>query len=173
MISAGRGSPRMLLLGGYVLGVFLIVAPIVTLMSGVYPFVFSASTWRFATYGLAMEAAIVPLIGVFVLSVTAAAAGHRLMGHITMVLLVLIAVTGAATTALFALDAMQVRTNIRPEIRSKWDITTLRTMAVGVFYVATLLFLAYGNRKAARSRASSHQPATVHAPSRIVALAQS
>jgi hypothetical protein len=159
----------MLLLGGYVLGVFLIIAPVVTLMSGVYPFVFSAATWRFATYGLAMEASIVPLIGVFVVSVTAAAAGHRLLSRIGMVALVLVALTGAATTALFALDAMQVRTNIRPEIRSKWDITTARTMAVGLFYVVTLLFVAYGNHRAASAR-STVQSRAVNAPSRIVAV---
>jgi hypothetical protein len=86
--------------------------------------------------------------------VTAVACEHRVFQRIMAVLCAASALVLVVTAALFALDAVQVRSLMRPEAQSSWAVATLSALVkFGVAIVAVVWF-AIASFRGRRSPAS-------------------
>jgi hypothetical protein len=80
--------------------------------------------WRFGAAGLLSNMLILPVVGLMIVLVLAAALEHRAFQRVMAVLCAIGAVGLVLATGLFMLDAIQVRGLMRPEAASSWGVAT-------------------------------------------------
>lgn len=131
-----------LVLPGYFLASLLVILPIVDIVMISLPLEFGEVQWRFGFFGTLTRAANTPLLGIVIAFMLAAMLGHRRRLRAMSAFFVVIFVVALVVTILFALDALQVRTDFNPQFQRPFD----RVMAVGMLklIVGTALFGAFG-----------------------------
>ena len=127
----------------YVAATSLIVFPVFDqLMQLVSTVKLHDARWRFGAAGLMSNLLVLPVVGLVMLFVTAAVCEHRVFQRILSVLCALSAVGLIAVAGLLALDAIQVRSLMRPEVMSSWAVATLTALLKLGVATLTLSWLA-------------------------------
>ncbi len=154
-------APRLRVPGYLVLGL-ICLQPLVDLLSAAWPPRLGVATWRFSFLGTASNSLLLPLVGLFLIYALATLLGDRTIaltiGMLTAVLgLVCLAAMGA-----FALDALQLRAQVRPEAAARFNIGSAWAFGkLGLGFIASIaLSMAGFGTSSALSREASSRSAT-------------
>lgn len=139
---------RRLAAPSYIAAVSLMVFPIFDqLMQLVSTAKLHDARWRFGAAGLLSNLLVLPVVGLTLVFIIATAFEHRVFQRILSVLCAIAAFGLVAATGVFMLDAIQVRSLMRPEAISSWAVATGTAVAkLGVAILAIALFAVAGFR---------------------------
>lgn len=152
----------------HAVGLLLCLAPLVDLAAGVGSVNPEAVPWRFGAAGLLSGALVLPMLGLCLVLVAAVVLDQlgliRVLGGVAVLLFLVI----LAITVSFALDALQVRGQIRQEAKPAFDLATLKAAATYALEAMVLLVLGLNARTAARhaaaQRGNRKQPGAIVVP---------
>jgi hypothetical protein len=105
----------------YVTAAILILFPMVDTTFALLPARSGELAWRFGALGLVSQALMTPLLGGLIALVTASVLGHRRALRVVQILAWLVAALSIGAIALFLLDAVQMRSTVRPELKGAVD----------------------------------------------------
>jgi hypothetical protein len=141
----------------YFVALMLIVIPLFDATMSVFPPRFGTAQWRFGALGLLSNASMIPLVGLLIAFVTAGYLDqHRVLKTIGALSLVFAVLTLAAL-GLFALDAVQARVGIRPELARGYKIASVTAGAKMI--LASLTFGAFALAGLRGAKGAAHRPA--------------
>ncbi|HSA55464.1 MAG TPA: hypothetical protein VLE53_07150 [Gemmatimonadaceae bacterium] len=131
----------------YVVAALLIALPGIDLLQSVSGGQPANVQWRFATVGVLSSYLATPLLGTAVAVVVASVAGH----HGVRRVLVVVCFTASAVLVLlalgFILDALQLRSSVRPDARDSFEGASVRALAKLMLVAAGLAFLGLRARR--------------------------
>jgi len=122
-------TARRVALPAYLISATLIAAPLVDVATSLYPWNVGDARWRFGAIGVFTNASALPLGGLLVMLVIAIAADHRVFRRVLTVGGIALGIVGALLLVLFALDALQTRSAVRPEMRLSFTVATATAAA--------------------------------------------
>lgn len=117
----------------------MIVIPIVDAATTLFPWNYSEPRWRFGAVGMLSNALLIPTAGLLVAHATSLVLNHT--GVRRAISIVGYAAAGLCVLALamFALDSLQTRAAVRPEMRLSFNVASitaaLKTLLAGVTYL--------------------------------------
>jgi hypothetical protein len=149
---------RALIAAAYLVAVILILLPLIEVTLSVWPLRMNQTAWRFGTFGLISQAATTPLVGGVLLFATAFALGHRKTLLFSGVLAAVVALALLVSIPLFALDAVQMRAQVRAQTMRAFDLSSLLAIIKLSGLFALSLLLAIGAVKATRTTRIQTQP---------------
>ena len=146
---------KYLALPGYSVAFLLFLVPLFDTALTVFPWRFGESSWRFGVVGVFSRALLTPLLGLLIAFAVAVLLDHRAVQRAISVFSGLIAVAVMCILALFVLDALQMRVQVRPEAKTAFDVTSV--MALGKYGLAMLVLAAFtvGGWKSSRRENSA------------------
>jgi hypothetical protein len=140
---------RRLAVAAYLVAFSLIIIPLFDASMSVMPMHPGAPQWRFGAVGLLSNALMIPLAGLLIAVGVAMTNGHRR----TMTTLGILSWIGAAlvlvSIAVFALDALQTRTAVRPQMRLSFTVASITAMFK--LLLGTVVLGAFGRACRARN----------------------
>ena len=143
---------RALTAAAYLVALTLIILPLVEVTMSVWPLRFGETAWRYGTFGLLSQAATTPIVGAIMLFATAYALGHRRTLLFSGIMAAVVALALLIGLPVFALDAVQMRTQVRAQTMRAFDLSSvLATIKLSILF-AVFLLLAVGSIKATRGR---------------------
>jgi hypothetical protein len=129
---------RHLARAAYVVGSALILIPLFDAATSILPFRFGEARWRYGSVGLLSNSLLIPMAGALIVFAVANASNHRralrALGSIAAVSCALCVL--AIFT--FALDALQARAGLRPEMQTAYVIGS--SMAVAKLVIGAIAF---------------------------------
>ncbi|MEO8337412.1 MAG: hypothetical protein ABI664_20715 [bacterium] len=146
---------RQLAPGAYLVAFLLFFIPFFDATLSLAPWHLASSQWRFGAFGLLSNALMLPAAGALIAVATAIAAGQVRMVRVWSVLCWLAVAVLVVATVLFALDALQSRRMIRPEMSLSYYVATATAVGKLVLGLLTFVFLARGSRL---QRSTTAQP---------------
>ncbi len=140
----------------YLIGTLLVFVSLLDGAASVWPLLFSDVGWRYGSYGLLSGYLLTPLLGAFLITLTAALQGsrrtQRVIGVINMVAAVLLLIAFVA----FLLDVFQVRAGVQEDSRGVFDFGVFKAALKHVLTLIVLGMMGLGSFRgappAARSR---------------------
>ena len=148
---------RAIALPAYIVGLSLIVIPLFDALAQLWPFNPGNAAWRFGAVGLLSNAFIVPAAGLLVMLGTAVVLDQknvlRALGWVSAIGAVLI----APIIVLFALDAVQTRAGVRPEIKLSFLVASFTAVGKLILGMVTLFAFAIAARRVLRPAAGNAQ----------------
>lgn len=133
---------RQLAWPAYLVAVAMILVPLVDAWTTLYPWNFADARWRFGAVGLVSNAMMIPLAGLLVAFVTAWVREQRTLLRVIGGFGFVASVVCAAALVSFALDALQTRAQVRPEMRLSFNVASITAALKTLLSGAT--FLAFG-----------------------------
>ena len=143
-------SARPWLLGLYGLGALLVIQPPVEVISAAWPLRFGEVGWRFGVIGSFQQIATTFVVGVGVTMLAAYLLRHRLVLRTAAVVALVVVVLFILGAAGFALDYVQLRRMVRPELVHSFDMTTMRAGVSALLSIIALAVLGYTGILASR-----------------------
>lgn len=137
---------RQLAPGAYLVAFLLFFIPLFDASLSLAPWHIESSQWRFGAFGLLSNALMLPAAGALVAVAAAVAAAQVRMTKVLAILCWITVVVLAVSTVLFALDAMQSRRMIRPEMSLSYYVASATALGKLVLGLLSFLFLARGSR---------------------------
>lgn len=137
----------------YTVAALMIVVPLLEVVLSVWPLRYGQTSWRFGSIGLMSQALMTPLLGMVLLVGTAVALGHRRTLLAISVFTLLIALILLVIVPTFALDAIQMRAQVRPTAHRAFDFSALLASIKLSLTLAITLLVAVGAWKAQRQMA--------------------
>jgi len=134
----------------YPVGALLVIVPLVDLALRSFPPQFGTLQWRFATAGLVLGNTGTILLGLALIGLVAALAGHRRTLRGLGIAALVLAVMVLALVALFALDAVQIRRLASPNFKRPILTSGLGALFTGTFGIVALVTLGRGALAASR-----------------------
>ncbi|HET9438710.1 MAG TPA: hypothetical protein VFO52_00980 [Longimicrobiales bacterium] len=134
----------------YTVAALMIVVPLLEVVLSVWPLRYGQTSWRFGSIGLMSQALMTPLLGMVLLVGTAVALGHRRTLLAISVFTLLIALILLVIVPTFALDAIQMRAQVRPTAHRAFDFSALLASIKLSLTLAITLLVAVGAWKAQR-----------------------
>ena len=132
-----RGLP----LGAYLVGATLVVIPLFDAMLSISPAQPGDFRWRFGAAGLVANATMIPEAGLLLLLLTAIGYQHTMFRRVLGVLAFVGALACALTIGLFALDALQTRPAVRPEMMTSFVVAGISAIFKLLIAAVTLVVL--------------------------------
>ena len=126
-----KDNLRKLALPGYVVVAFMLLMPVVDVVAISLPLEPGDLQWRFGFLGTMTRFLETPAMGLLLLTVMAAMLEHRALLRAVSVVCILGAVVMLGISAIFALDALQVRNDFVPQVQLPFD----RVIAVGMLKI--------------------------------------
>jgi hypothetical protein len=142
-MTASSVSARPWLLGLYGLGALLLVQPPLEVISAAWPLRFGEVGWRFGVIGSFQQLATTFVVGVGLVILAAYLLRHRLVVRATAVVALVVVVLFILGAAGFALDYVQLRRMVRPEMVHAFDMTTMRAGVSALLSIIALSVLGY------------------------------
>ncbi len=142
---------RPLIAAVYAVAAFMILVPLIEVTLSVWPLRFNQTAWRFGTFGLISQSIMTPLLGIVLLVASAVLLDHRRTLHMSAVFVSLIALLLVAGLPLFALDAIQMRVQVRAEALRAFHFSSTMAAVKMTAALMVVVLLAIGAWKAARS----------------------
>jgi hypothetical protein len=136
-------SARPWLLGLYGLGALLVVQPPLEVISAAWPLRFGEVGWRFGVIGSFQQLATTFVVGVAVIMLAAYLLGHRVVVRSAAVTALVVVVLFILAAAGFALDYVQLRRMVRPELVHSFDMTSMRAGVTALLSIVALAVLGY------------------------------
>jgi hypothetical protein len=126
----------------YLVSIAMIAIPLVDALTSLYPWRLGDARWRFGAVGLISNGLLIPVAGILVAYVTATLFDHRLRRRVIGVAGYAMAAICVLSLILFALDALQTRAAVRPEMRINFTVASFTAAAKTLLAAAT--FLGFG-----------------------------
>jgi len=142
--------------GVYGVAFLLIVVPLTDSVLGVLPLRLGQAAWRFGSLGLLSRALMTPLLGLAVAMVMAAYLGQRRTLRSLSVFAFLAAAAALGAVILFALDALQTRATVRPDVTHTFDKASVEALLKYLLDALVAGLLGLGGWRA------SHAPKAAH-----------
>jgi membrane-anchored protein YejM (alkaline phosphatase superfamily) len=142
---------RLLLSVGYWIAAMLIVIPLIEGAVQAWPLTPSAIHWRYGLVGYFANNLPLPLLGWGIAVATATVLKHHVVLRTVIVLSWIGGIVILATSGIFAIDAIQLRNTVNPEIRASFDAASFKAMLALGFALVALLWLGFGGWMASRS----------------------
>jgi len=164
-------SPRKIAVPAYMVAAVLVLFPLLDAALTIWPPQPGAVTWRFGAVGLLSRAVMTPLLGLLVAFALALWLEQRRVLRALAVLSGIVTVCLLGAMALFVLDAIQVRSQVRVDAKTAFDAASLVALGkYGAVLLATLGF-AIGGWKAARGGPSPRRAREGAAPAGLIQVA--
>jgi cytochrome bd-type quinol oxidase subunit 2 len=138
MLSA---QDRRILGGLYPVALLLILSPLLDLATAVWPVRPTEVSWRFGTFGLITSALITPILGLAVLQGVAAFLEKFRAVRVVSAVNVLVGVLLLVGTALFLLDAVQLRGTVTEAAKQSYDAAALKALVTALLEVVVVLWI--------------------------------
>ncbi|HEY0674258.1 MAG TPA: hypothetical protein VGD27_18435 [Longimicrobiales bacterium] len=137
----------------YAVAALMIVLPLLEVVLSVWPLRYGQTSWRFGSIGLMSQAIMTPLLGMTLLVGTAVALDHRrtllaISGFALLITLLLLVIVPT-----FALDAVQMRAQVRPTAHRAFDFSALLAAIKLFFTLVIALLVALGAWRAQKQMA--------------------
>ena len=117
-------------------------------------------SWRFGATGLFSRALMTPLLGLALAVVLAFFLEHRFMLRLLGALAGLSALILAGVLVFFGLDAIQMRTQVRPEANLVFDVASVTAAVKIIFATLATLAFAWGAWMAPKTLDEAPRPKT-------------
>jgi len=153
-------TARRIALSAYLVSATLILAPFADAWTSLYPWHPGDSRWRFGAIGVMSNASVLPLLGVLIALAIAMWAEQRAMRRVINVIAFVAGGLGVLLLGLFALDALQTQSAVRPEMRLSFVVASVTAGAKLLLMSATLIAIGF----AARRRRGEGSDANVKRP---------
>jgi hypothetical protein len=140
------------------------IFPLVDLAGRLLPLQFSNAQWRFGAIGLYLSGSLVMMMfGLVILGLVAAYRQHRVALWIVAVTSMLVVVITVGAIVVFGLDAIQLRSVARPELRSAFIRSATTATLAGLLSITGFTALALACFRARRSirRGPGDAPSTI------------
>ena len=153
----------------YPVGILLTLVPLVDLGLRVFPPKFGTVQWRFATLGLLAGNLGTVLLGLGLIGLLAALAGHRTVLRVLGIVSLIGGVLLVAGLGMFTLDALQVRRTANPQFLQALTVSSIGALFTGFLALIALFSIGLGaltatkgapRRTTAPGRGPSKAPAT-------------
>ncbi|HET9983616.1 MAG TPA: hypothetical protein VFQ38_08510 [Longimicrobiales bacterium] len=128
----------------------LVVFPAAEAMLSLMPWQLGVTAWRFGAAGLLSRALMTPMLGLLMLAGLAVLLEHRRFLRVLSVASLVVAVALIVVLGTFLLDALQMRGQIRPDLKKPFDVASLQAAAKFAVSAVWLGLLAVGGLRAAR-----------------------
>lgn len=142
-MTSSRIPARPWLLGLYALGALLVLQPPVEVISAAWPLRFGEVGWRFGVVGSFQQLATTFVVGVAVIILAAYLLRHRLLLRTAAIVALGVVVLLILGSASFALDYVQLRRMVRPELVHAFDMTSMRAGLSALLSIIALAVLGY------------------------------
>ncbi len=126
----------------YLMGLVIILVPAVEYVLTVSPLSPRIVSWRYGAVGLLSRSIMTPMLGLVVIFGTAVLLEHRWIQRGVMVLGFVGGAVLLLTVAVFALDLLQLRQQVRADAKTAYDATS--TVAFIKLLGVTAVLLAFG-----------------------------
>jgi hypothetical protein len=146
---------RPFLLSFYAVGALVIVSAVLEPIFRFWPPNPGQVGWRFGFVGGAASAGPGIAFGLAWLLIPALLLGHIRTARVLSVLSILGALTALGITAMFVLDALQIRATVAAEMRRGFSLTVTRAAIVWLLSAPVLLAIGLGGWGSARRRAAA------------------
>jgi hypothetical protein len=144
----------------YLVGLSLIFIPIVDLTAQSWPLNPGNAGWRFGAIGLLSNAFIVPSVGFLIVLGVAVALEHNRLLKLLGWACALGTLLMGLTLGLFALDAIQTRVSIKPELMSSFVVASITAAGKMILALVTLLAFAVAGIRAGKAAAAGRESTT-------------
>lgn len=150
-----RMNSKHLTVPAYAIAFLLILFPLLDTALSVLPPRFGEVAWRFGATGLFSRALMTPLLGLLLAFAVALLREQRKMQRAVAIVSALVAVVVIGAMGMFVLDAVQMRSQVRPQAKTAFDIASL--VALGKFMLGLLILVAFtiSGWKASRREAAA------------------
>lgn len=149
----------------YVTAAILILFPIIDTGTALLPARTGELAWRFGALGLVSQALMTPLLGGLIALVTAAVFGHRRALRVVQILGWIVVALSIGAIAMFLLDAVQMRSTVRPELKGAVDKASAVAMVKYLVTAGVAATLALASQKSLKrtrkASAESEEPRLV------------
>jgi chromate transport protein ChrA len=115
--------------------------PLTDVFVQVIPIRIHDARWRFGTYGLIATALLIPLFGTWLALAVAAYFDHRRFQRVLAVLSIVAAVIIVGLLGIFALDALQVRSEVRAPIQFAFNVASVVATLKSIVAVVGLIVI--------------------------------
>lgn len=154
---------RRILQGLYPVALLLILSPLIDLATAVWPIRPSEVSWRFGTFGLITGALVTPILGLVLLQSAAALLEHLTALRVASMLNLVAALLLVFGTALFLLDAVQLRGTVVETAQRSYDLAASKAVVTALLEIVVLGWIGLAGIRAARAegkRVASRDPAS-------------
>jgi len=142
----------------YLVAIAMMLIPMADAWTTLFPWNFGEARWRFGAVGLVSNALMIPLAGLLIAFVVAWAREQRVLLRVIGILGFIGATWCVLALVSFALDALQTRSQVRPEMRLSFNVATVTAAIKTLLAGATFLAFGFSGWKASKgvgSRKSS------------------
>jgi hypothetical protein len=122
----------------YLVAFSLSVIPPLDALMQVLPLRVHDPRWRFGFFGLMSNALMLPLLGLFIAFVAASLFEHRRFQRVLGIIAGVVAVIALGMLCLFALDALQVRPEVKAAAHLAFNVATLTAVMKSLLGIVTL-----------------------------------
>lgn len=131
------------LLGLYGLGALLVAQPLLEVISAAWPLRFGEVGWRFGVIGSFLQLVTTFVVGIAVIMLAAYLLRHRLVVRAVGVAALVAVGLFILAAAGFALDYIQLRRMVRPDLVQSFDMTSMRAGLTTLLSIVALAVLGY------------------------------
>jgi len=132
---------RRLRVPGYVVASLIILVPVIESIAGAWPFQIGGAAWRLTAIGTAAGVVGTPILGLFLMLILATMSGQRGVLWLISSSCILGGALCLAGSGVFALDAVQLRSQVRIAVAGRYNIASAWTVVKLWLSSATLLVL--------------------------------
>lgn len=132
----------------YLVAFLLIAIPLFDASMSVAPWALGSAQWRFGAVGLLSNALMIPAAGALIAVATAVTQDHVRAQRVFRVLCWMGCVLVAISIVIFALDALQTRVAIRPEMQLSYRVASATAAFKLILGAVAFAFFARACRRA-------------------------
>lgn len=136
---------------------FLLIPPFDAFMQ-VLPFRIHDPKWRFGFFGLQSNALMLPMAGLLIAFMATVVFEHRALQKVLGVLSTVAAVVLIVLMGIFALDALQVRPEVKPAAQLAFKVASLTAVLKSGLGILTLIGFAYASFKSPKLPRAAKAP---------------
>jgi hypothetical protein len=125
---------------GYLILGAMIIFPLLDAVLTVWPLRLGEVSWRFGAVGIFSRGLMSPLFGLILMYGLALIYEHRVVQRVVAVLAAIAATAVASAAVLFVLDALQMRGQVQPQMKTAFDVATVVALVVGIHLAPALMF---------------------------------
>ena len=141
----------------YLTAAALIVFPVIDALSTLWPMSPELLRWRFGAVGVVTNGLVISLAGAVLAFAVAASLGQRLVQQVLAWTSLVVGLVLLLSTMAFALDSVQLRVEIRPEVMTQFYIATARTCGKLLFFATAAALLGISTLRSLRRTSAAEQ----------------
>jgi hypothetical protein len=152
----------------YAIGMLVVVVPLGDLAAGIGSLNPGAVPWRFGAAGLLSGALVLPMVGLGLWFAAAVLLGHRGFLRALSVLSAITLLLVGVILVMFALDALQVRVQVRQDDKRAFDLAAAKAAVTFLLEGVVLAVLTVNLHRAAQAVTGRRHPPRAEASPLLV-----